>query len=712
MIDGMFQTGTDQVLDDQLQRAPAFKADDPKGGVGQFLWQGTAKPVAGMVANRLAFGAEIIGAFGDVAGAGGFNQGGIFSTPTAKEKQEQDAAAKNLREQGPGFSSEAGDMFRARAKELMPDPQTTHASTQVMAALVEFGGAAVGYALTTGPAAPLLLGADMGMAEADKLKQQGVDLATRTKVGAVAGVVAGASVALPIAGRTIAQTAGLVAVGGPGGFIAQNAASKAILEANDYSKQASQYDPLDPVGLALSTIVPAGFGAVAMRGARTAPKASDPRGVRNNNPGNIEAGKTTWQGQVGSDGRFATFETPEAGIRALGVNLLTYQEKHGLKTVEGIINRWAPPGENNTGAYVNAVAKELGVGPKDQINLRDPAVLEKLTGAIVRHENGKQPYTAAMLREGVEMAITGKSVSREARAAIARDPDLVAAARVRQTLNTIDSYRLTSDADITGMTRHQDAMESAHAQLARGEPVSVSDLLQPTERVVEVSPVGAIEAAPRLGAEPVSMEPRVLTPEVRAATDLIDAIDRGGVPLNPARVNYIARDMGMEVSRSAPVEQTIQRIREAVARAAEPTEAPAVRAADRPAALVEAMVKAFEPPRPPRAAAQAKPIDTPARATGRQMYEAAGESGPSAPTNKAVAAGEGAPSAAAKDPGPALDRAASEAVELNPDLMVQLEGMDKPMRAADLLEQVKKEAADETRDSSLVDVAANCFIRT
>ena len=50
------------------------------------------------------------------------------------------------------------------------------------------------------------------------------------------------------------------------------------------------------------------------------------------------------------------------------------------------------------------------------------------------------------------------------------------------------------------------------------------------------------------------------------AEQLIAAIDRGGVPLNAARVNAIARDLGLEVSRQAPVEETIQRIRQALAR--------------------------------------------------------------------------------------------------------------------------------------------------
>jgi len=54
--------------------------------------------------------------------------------------------------------------------------------------------------------------------------------------------------------------------------------------------------------------------------------------------------------------------------------------------------------------------------------------------------------------------------------------------------------------------------------------------------------------------------------ELRRARALLKAIDAGGVPLNPARVNEIARGFGLEVSRTAPVEDTIRRIREAVDR--------------------------------------------------------------------------------------------------------------------------------------------------
>lgn len=61
--------------------------------------------------------------------------------------------------------------------------------------------------------------------------------------------------------------------------------------------------------------------------------------------------------------------------------------------------------------------------------------------------------------------------------------------------------------------------------------------------------------------------PAPLTANARAR-QLVEAIDRGGIPLNTARVNAIARDLGLEVSRKASVEDTIARIRLALTRVA------------------------------------------------------------------------------------------------------------------------------------------------
>lgn len=59
---------------------------------------------------------------------------------------------------------------------------------------------------------------------------------------------------------------------------------------------------------------------------------------------------------------------------------------------------------------------------------------------------------------------------------------------------------------------------------------------------------------------------QTLSPEQRAG-DLIQAIDAGGIPLNPAVVNDIARKLGLEVLITAPMGETIARIRIATATA-------------------------------------------------------------------------------------------------------------------------------------------------
>ena len=58
--------------------------------------------------------------------------------------------------------------------------------------------------------------------------------------------------------------------------------------------------------------------------------------------------------------------------------------------------------------------------------------------------------------------------------------------------------------------------------------------------------------------------------DYQQAQALIAAIDAGGIPLNAARVNDIARRLGLDVSAKAPVEDTIARIRVALQRQAPP----------------------------------------------------------------------------------------------------------------------------------------------
>jgi hypothetical protein len=125
-----------------------------------------------------------------------------------------------------------------------------------------------------------------------------------------------------------------------------------------------------------------------------------PRGIRNNNPGNIRDDGTQWRGVKGNDGAFCVFDTPENGIRAIAKILKSYQSK-GIDTIHEIINRWAPPSENNTTAYVCAVAEECGINADKLITSADwPEVI----AAIIRHENGQQPYTKDQILTGIGAA--------------------------------------------------------------------------------------------------------------------------------------------------------------------------------------------------------------------------------------------------------------------------------------------------------------------
>lgn len=131
-------------------------------------------------------------------------------------------------------------------------------------------------------------------------------------------------------------------------------------------------------------------------------ESSTVRGIRNNNAGNIRAKSIIWDGQTGIDDKgFAIFKSPEWGIRALGKLLLNYERLHGLNTVSAIIARYAPPSENVTDSYVNSVAKKIGLDPHTSFIVED--YLTELVNAIIKHENGIQPYSPGLIKNGLAL---------------------------------------------------------------------------------------------------------------------------------------------------------------------------------------------------------------------------------------------------------------------------------------------------------------------
>ena len=120
-----------------------------------------------------------------------------------------------------------------------------------------------------------------------------------------------------------------------------------------------------------------------------------PRGIRNNNPLNIERSKSKWQGlaEHQRDPRFAQFKSMTWGIRAAFKTLQSYRTKHKCYTLSQFIKRWCPPIEkgNDTKGYVEFVARLSGISP--DVWLPSPRSAESLwcsiVEAMIRMECGK-----------------------------------------------------------------------------------------------------------------------------------------------------------------------------------------------------------------------------------------------------------------------------------------------------------------------------------
>jgi hypothetical protein len=115
-------------------------------------------------------------------------------------------------------------------------------------------------------------------------------------------------------------------------------------------------------------------------------------GARNNNPDNIEngqyaAGQPGYAG-AGEGGRFAKFDTPDAGLDA-AANLLGVYGRKGINTIAGITATWAPAKEkgNDPTAYAETVAKSLGVDPNQPIDLSNPDARRAIATAMSRVES-------------------------------------------------------------------------------------------------------------------------------------------------------------------------------------------------------------------------------------------------------------------------------------------------------------------------------------
>ena len=161
-----------------------------------------------------------------------------------------------------------------------------------------------------------------------------------------------------------------------------------------------------------NTLRSIGLGATLALSPLTAQAAVDSsaRGVKNNNPGNIVKSTQKWNQSTGDDGKFLKFTTSEDGIRALGVLIRTYYNKHNLKTIDGILGRYTNPDDDPVESYVNYIVKKTGTNRDKDLELFNPdgtinnkSNLTEVIKAIIGFENKNYQYPEVTLTRGISM---------------------------------------------------------------------------------------------------------------------------------------------------------------------------------------------------------------------------------------------------------------------------------------------------------------------
>lgn len=134
-----------------------------------------------------------------------------------------------------------------------------------------------------------------------------------------------------------------------------------------------------------------------------------PRGLSNNNPGNIRINpNNNWKGKVpeeqNTDGAFEQFRYYVYGVRAMIKLILNYRNM-GHNTISSIINRYSPVSDNTAeivSNYINYVSSFTGIEPESQIQNSD---IYSLIEAMARFENGRSSETipVSIFNEAIEM---------------------------------------------------------------------------------------------------------------------------------------------------------------------------------------------------------------------------------------------------------------------------------------------------------------------
>lgn len=113
------------------------------------------------------------------------------------------------------------------------------------------------------------------------------------------------------------------------------------------------------------------------------------RGIRNNNPGNLEFAGQAGATREGGSGRFAAFGSLAEGLAAMDEQLQRYGAK-GTDTIASIVSKYAPAGDNNNvPAYIADLVGKTGFAANQHLNLGDADTMRSLMLAMTGHEGNR-----------------------------------------------------------------------------------------------------------------------------------------------------------------------------------------------------------------------------------------------------------------------------------------------------------------------------------
>ncbi|MGG6193060.1 hypothetical protein ACQV2B_03035 [Pantoea allii] len=140
-----------------------------------------------------------------------------------------------------------------------------------------------------------------------------------------------------------------------------------------------------------------------------------PRGIRNNNPGNLNyAGQAGATKEGGENGRFAVFDSMREGISALHRQIQLYLQR-GVNTIDSIVNKYAPSSDgNNVQAYIQQLVGATGKGANETLSGDDQGTVFKLIRGIINHENGKGYVSDQDILGGIQVGSVATSMRQSA----------------------------------------------------------------------------------------------------------------------------------------------------------------------------------------------------------------------------------------------------------------------------------------------------------